>query len=175
MKTKFSIFLLIIAGTYLGCAGSTRIQRPNIQEQPLAPGDRVRVSAPKVNSKPFVGIIDALDADTLFLENQITLPLASVTKIEVSRGRKSKAGTGAGIGALVGAGTGAAMGFSDGDDPPLFSEGEPFLFSAEQKAGLGAIAGGGIGAIIGALIGANQKSDRWEEVPLEKVRAGNFQ
>ena len=80
---------------------------------------------------------------------------------------------GAGIGALVGAGFGAIIGFLSGDDPPLFG-GEPFLFSAEEKAVLGALAGGGIGAITGWRIGANNKSDRWEEVSLEKVRVRNL-
>ncbi len=64
MKTTFSIFVLVLSVTYLGCAAN--LKRPSIQEQPLAPGDRVRVSAPKVNSKPFVGIIYAMDSDTQF-------------------------------------------------------------------------------------------------------------
>ena len=185
MNTKFSIFLLVLSATYLGCAAN--LQRPNRQEQPLAPGDRLRVSVSEAQGKRFfVGSLVALDAYTLkiwinrcewdlarFLENQVALPLAFVTKVEVSRGKKSNSLIGAGIGALVGAGTGAIIGFSDGDDPPLFSE-EPFPFSAEQKAAILALMGGAIGAIIGAIIGANVESERWEEMPLEKVPMSNF-
>ncbi len=184
MKTSFSIFVLVLLATFLGCAAN--LQRPDIQEQPLAPSDRIRVSVSKVQGKRFfVGSLVALDADTLkiwinrcewdltrFLENQVSLPLASVTKVEVSRGKKSNGLIGAGIGALVGAGTGAVIGFSLGDDPPLF--GEPFPFSAERKAAILALLGGGIGAIIGALIGAKVESEYWEEVPLEKVRMSNL-
>jgi len=144
MKTKFSIFLLVLLTTFLGCAAN--LQRPSIQKQPLAPGDRIRVSVSDAQDKQFfVRPLVALDAYTLkiwinrcewdlarFLENQVALPLASVTKVEVSWGKKSNGFIGAGIGALVGAGTGAVIGFSFGDDPPLF--GEPFLFSAEEKA-----------------------------------------
>ena len=94
------------AATVIGCAAN--LKRPSIQEQPLARGDRIRVSTSKV----VVGTFDSLEADTLFLENQITLPLSSVTKLEVSRGKKRSAGRAVGfgfLGILGGALVGAAI------------------------------------------------------------------
>ena len=158
MKTSFSIFLLVLLAAFLGCAAN--LQRPSIQEQPLAPGDRLRVSYSNGVSKRFVGNLVALRADTLFLKNH-TVPLASsVTKVEVSRG---SAGTA--LGGLVGLGlggflTGAVIGG----------------IIAEEKvdcAGLGCLdvdfsglfLGGFVGAIVGAGVGIANSGERWEELP----------
>ncbi len=110
MKTSFSIFVLVLLATFLGCAAQTNLQRPNIQEQPLVPGDRVRVSysisgvgwktITGKRSKRIVAPLVALDADTLVLENQVALPHAWITKVEVSRGKKSNRLAGGLIGGL---------------------------------------------------------------------------
>jgi hypothetical protein len=64
------------------------------QEPPVALGDRVRVTAPTIDPDQLVGTLVALGADTCVLEveagaDPLTLPLASVTSFEVSRGRES--------------------------------------------------------------------------------------
>ncbi len=60
-------------------------------------------------------------------------------------------------GAGIGAGIGAAAGDPDDDLYPLA------IFA-------GAVIGGGSGLLIGSLVGASIKTDRWEAVPLERIR-----
>ena len=142
---QISIFLLVLLSNLFGlCQLICNVQTDRSSRWLPATAFVCRYRRP-MGKRFFVGSLVALDAYTLkiwinrcewdlarFLENQVALPLASVTKVEVSWGKKSNGFIGAGIGALVGAGTGAVIGFSFGDDPPLF--GEPFLFSAEEKA-----------------------------------------
>ena len=74
-------------------------------QEPLASGSRVRVTAPDCALRGQAATFRALRADTLVLETT-ECPLASVTRFDVSRGQKSRAG----IGILVGAGAGALGG-----------------------------------------------------------------
>ncbi len=158
MKTSFSIFLLVLLAAFLGCAAN--LQRPSIQEQPLAPGDRLRVSYSNGVSKRFVGNLVALRADTLFLKNH-TVPLASsVTKVEVSLG---SAGTA--LGGLVGLGLigflgGAFIGgiIADATDDCADLDCLPVDFS-------GLFLGGFVGGILGAGVGIANSGERWEELP----------
>ena len=150
------------------------------QEQPpVRPGDRVRVThecRTTVRQDPLgkthtrcrkdKGTLAAATADSIVLGvdergTQLTLPVASVTRLEVSRGRKSRVALGAGIGALTGAATlaviGANLNVCDGG-----YEGA----CAGVGAGVGAVGG----ALVGLVIGAVTKTDRWEEVPLDQLR-----
>ena len=158
MKTSFSIFLLVLLAAFLGCAAN--LQHPSIQEQPLAPGDRLRVSYSNGVSKRFVGNLVALRADTLFLKNH-TVPLASsVTKVEVSRG---SAGTA--HGGLVGLGlggflTGAVIGGIIAEEKVDCAG--PGCLDVDFS---GLFLGGFVGAIVGAGIGIANSGERWEELP----------
>src|SRR5437879_1401649 len=80
---------------------------------PLKPGDRIRVTAPRLSLGPLVGTVAAFHADSPMVQ-RVTgtwlLSLASLTRLEMSQGRRSHAGLGAGIGLLAGAGVGAAIG-----------------------------------------------------------------
>jgi MFS family permease len=109
-----------------------------------------------------VATLEAWRGDTLVLARPWTyeLPLASVTRLEVSRGRKSHTLIGLGIGFIGGAAIGGlvATGFDEGGG----DWGNYFLVGAA----IGGAAFGAIGAGIGALV----KSDRWEEVPLDQLR-----
>jgi hypothetical protein len=134
---------------------------------PVQPGDRVRVTALGCGLRRFETTVEALRGDALVLpgdpsrsSNPINnCPFASVTRLEVPRGRKSHVLPGLGLGYLVGAVVGAAV--SD-CEPSSSTQG---ICEAVPIA-LGASAGLVIGAIFGALI----KTDRWEEVPLDKLR-----
>ena len=138
-------------------------------QEPLASGARVRVTAPDCALRGQAATFRAIRADTLVLETT-ECPLASVTRLDMSRGQKSHA-RGAVVGFLTGALAGAVIGFSLGDDPPFLSrEGEPFPFSAGNKAAIGFLLGGGVGAIIGAQIGKAVHGEQWEEIPLERLR-----
>jgi hypothetical protein len=138
------------------------------QEPPVAPGDRVRVTAPTIDPDMFVGTLVALGADTCLLEVEgraapMTLPLASVTSLEVWRERESKLAQGATLGLLIGGFAGGVFGYAvcSGD-------------KCEADVGTAVAAFGGIGAgaglLLGAAIGAASGRDRWEVVDLESVR-----
>ncbi len=95
----------------------------------------------------------------------LLVPVASINRLEGSRGRKSNSAEGAGIGLLVGAATGAIIGLASGDDEPGF-----ITWTAEQKAGVGAVLLGGVGGVIGLIAGATITTDRWNEVPVDRLR-----
>ena len=145
----------------------------------LLPGNRVRVTAPQFFQKikiskssrkmaRVVGTVMAANADTLFLkvDNQyepmiISVPFASLKGLWVSRGKKSKIGSGAGIGFLVGAIAGAAIFYNTGEEDNDFPQ---------ENAALTAVK---IGILIGACIGSRMRGDSWEEVPLNRALKAN--
>ena len=170
---------LIVVKKVFFCILAVVISRPLFAQEAaslelLMPGDRVRISAPEFfqkmeisqparKIKSVVGTVMAANPDTLFLkvDNQhepmiISVPFASLKRLEVKRGKKSKIGSGAGVGFLVGAITGAAI-FYNADE-----EGNDF---SPENAALAAVK---LGILIGAGIGLNMRSDRWEEVPLKR-------
>ena len=68
---------------------------------PVTVGDRVRVTAPDIDLNRYDGTIRVIGRNALTVD---TLPIAleSVTRLDIHRGRKSKSGTGALIGAGIG-------------------------------------------------------------------------
>ena len=98
-------------------------------------------------------------------------PWPSITRLEVTRGRKSHGGPGAAFGALIGIPLGAVVGLA------IYQECVPhgpfgclFDWGPEYSALGGALVGGLGGVVVGALIGATIETDRWEEVPLDQLR-----
>ncbi len=110
-----------------------------------------------------------MDADSLVMRpeyggpSRLVIPLASLTRFEVHRGGKSHVGAGAGYGALAGAviGVGSAAILCSSDDCDEYT-GAVYLV----LGGGGAVAGLLIGSIVGALI----TTERWEEIPLDRLR-----
>ncbi len=144
------------------------------QDAPVAPGARVRVSAPSIVNKRLVGTVVALKVDTLVVDAKgrrgpLALPLAFVTGLEVSRGRKSNVGKGAGLGFLAGAFGGAILGLVTYEECTGFCPVDP---GAGGTALILAVVLGGVGAGLGAVIGAVIPSERWETVPLDRIRVG---
>ncbi len=141
---------------------------------PVAPGDRVRIAAPEIVNDRVVGTVVALKPDTLAVnvenrDSPLALPLASLTKLEVSQGQKSRTLKGAGIGFLVGGAAGLATaalacaiaGDCDADDP----------YTGLVYAVFGVL-GAGVGTLTGAIIGSTIKVDRWDTVQLDQLRVG---
>jgi hypothetical protein len=133
---------------------------------PLKPGDRIRATAPTLSPSPLVGTVVAFEANSLMVKRGTgtrRLSLASLTRLEMSQGRRSHAALGAGIGLLVGAGVGAVIGSGcKAIIVPVSSEGGCIA--------VGAAAIGGAGALVGAVTGALVRTERWAEVPLDRLR-----
>ena len=165
------------------------------EELPVAPGDRVRAAAPNIvrelmterqrrsllGPPPIYGSVVGIRADTLVVKIQgsdapTAFPVSSLTKLEVSRGKKSNAGRGALVGGTVFAALALGLGIADmGRECPPPEPGNPFSgFWCEETEIRHVVAAtlvcGGLGAGLGALIGWAGKSDRWEEVPLDGLR-----
>ena len=83
------------------------------------------------------------------------------------RGRKSNAATGAGIGLVVGMVTGAVLGYASFEECVSFCIGS--VTGREELAIVGAVLLGLGGIVVGAVTGAFIKTDRWEEVPLDRL------
>ena len=148
---------------------------------PVAPGDRVRVSAPSIYRGELVGTVSALRSDSLVLKGEsptgqphalldedatLAIALSSITAMEVSRQRSAMWAT-AGIGALLGAVAGAAIGAAvTEEDCTGFGE----ICSKELSAIAGAVPGALLGFGIGAAIGSGIRSQSWETVPLDRIR-----
>jgi hypothetical protein len=134
---------------------------------PLEPGQRVRVTAPSLGLDGHEERFSGVRGDTLVLTSMRCL-VADVERLDVHAGRRSRAVTGGLIGAAAGVLIGIPVGVAeqssyecDPDNalapciPPLPTI--PIMF-------------GVIGGALGALTGAFIKTDRWEEVPLDRLR-----
>lgn len=143
------------------------------QNPPVAPGDRVRVSAPSIGIERLVATVLVLKPDTVVVRNRepLALPIASLTKLDVSRDRKSRARFGMIIGFWVGAAAGAVIaGSLENTEDSEFPDVNP-----DETVGAllgGALLGGLAGAGLGALVGSTIKTDRWEPVPIDRLRVG---
>lgn len=103
-------------------------------------------------------------------DSTLSYGLDAVTRLEVSEGYRSHWLVGAGVGFVAGAGitflvvNGGSTSICDrSDNQDAASSGECIGLVA-----LGGVAGAGVGAIIGSLI----RTERWQDVPVERVRVG---
>jgi len=140
----------------------------------IVAGERVRISVssfikdqtPYQSQEKFTGVVVAFHNDTLVLNiegdcDSVAIPFRSIEKIEVSRGRKSNWLTGLVIGSIGGALTLGLIATQEAG-------------KESQTAGTyfleGAAVGGLVFGVVGTGVGAFIKTERWEEVPLEKIR-----
>ncbi len=150
-------------------------------QMPVRPGAQVRVTGhffcQPFNSncvrglpQRYVGTFVRWEADTLVVQSNgdtLSVPAGLVTRLDVSRGRKNYAELGGGIGLGLGSLAGAFIGYASyGDKSPGIGD----VSSPELYALGGALAGGLVGCGVGALIGALIRTDRWQEVPLDRLR-----
>jgi hypothetical protein len=164
--------LLIPTLLTLACTAPAAAQAAAPASSHVRPGAEVRVASPTASGR---FVVHELDSEILTLRDSsgaaLRVPLASVTMLSVSHGRRSAgAGAlrGAGLGFAGGAVSGIILGFVAGDDPPQ----QWFAFTAEEKAlAYGLLLGGGSG-LVGMVVGLASPGEQWESVPLERVRAG---
>lgn len=149
----------------------------------LQPGTRVRLTVPcELKGQPTPeenrprcrseGNLLLLQADSLTLaaaEATTSYGVNTITRVEVSRGLRTHRLTGAGVGFLVGGGVAFAL-LNTGGSTSLCdrSANQDAMGSAEciGLAALGGAAGAGLGAIIGGFV----RTERWQDVPLERLR-----
>lgn len=141
---------------------------------PLVPETRVRVILPSAKptafgigrAQPLVGTVASMRGDTLVLRRDRTpttavVPLASVARIEVSRGVEPR-----GISLLKGAATGALDGMLVAPLAYLPRDCEGMACFAETAA-----ISAGIGALAGGILGVASPRERWLPIALA-VRVG---
>jgi hypothetical protein len=154
--TATAVWFAIFTGLVMASASSA--QTPSAT---LRVGDRVRLTAPTLDSSPIVGRILRSDGTQLTVDiakksespAERTIDWNSLSHIERSQGYKSRVGTGVLIGvafgALVGLG-GAMAGAQDAEA----------LITAP-------LALAGVGMIAGAAVGAAASGERWSAIPLD--------
>ena len=135
-------------------------------QEPLVSGSRVRVTAPDCALRGQAATFRTLRVDTLVLETT-QCPIASVTRLDVSIGRKSHIPLGAGIGFAAGA-LGAIV-YCSTAKYEFSDEGKCVLFD-DDTTPFQALIFGAAGGIVGGFVGYLIKTDRWEEVPIEQLR-----
>lgn len=129
---------------------------------PLQPGQRVRITAPELGLKRQKAVLDEHRGDRLLLtaDSTSSIPVASITGLEVHRGTRGHPWRGAGIGFLVGAIAGGAATYAWCAN--TYDCNPPIAWAAAGIFGAG-------GALLGAGIGALARTDKWEAVPVEHV------
>jgi hypothetical protein len=138
---------------------------------PLQPGQRVRVRSTVAHAPVLTGAVESIGRDTLIVRREdgaaagvaTAIPFSGIAQLQVSQGRHSRWVRGMLIGAGVGAVAGAIIGAATYDE-------DDWLFSTGENAVLGALLFTPIGALTGAVIGLQVKTERWEGVPLDRVR-----
>jgi hypothetical protein len=141
-------------------------------------GQRIRVLAADVTPERwFVGDLLAYDGDSLRLQVAgralpVSVARRSITRMEVSRGKKRAvldgASIGSGLGVIVGALTQVGKPPGRTCDAWLSS-----LCALDREAHVvqAGLIGGAVGGLLGAALGYAVRTERWEGLPVGRVRA----
>jgi hypothetical protein len=127
---------------------------------PLTTGTRVRVTTREAGAERVrVGPLRTFDGQNLTLSTEggpshVSLPRTSITRIEVSRGRRGHAASGALLGAVLGLAVVALKDVGCGEDCTREGASTGFILAA---VGGGTLLGGGVGMAV--------RSERWESLP----------
>lgn len=128
------------------------------QESEFPAGTRIRIHASGA-TVPLTGTVAWRDATHLAVRrvsgDTAVVAMSALTRVDVSRGRRSNVLRGARAGALVGAGAGLILGLAAMGD-----EGSYFDYGAEVIP-LSILGGGFLGGSVGLLIGALTTSEQW--------------
>lgn len=157
--------------SFLLLYASFSFSRVHAQTEGVKEGDRIRVTAPTVESGKIKGTVSSFTSEMLMVsvkDTTLFIPNISIRKLEISTGQKRNTGKGAIIGAVSG---GLILGIVSVATNKPCREGDWCFFemSDGEAFGFGALAGALGGAANGAIIGTFIKTDRWKEVPLNIV------
>ena len=137
--------------------------RPQLQAQAFPDsGARVRIASPQLPGGRTVGLVERLTGDTIVVAGQ-AIGRATITRLDLSSGRRSQWRKGMGIGAAAGLAIGAVVGVIgcqgyDVDGLPLIC------------AGVLGGAGGVLGLGIGGLLGSTTQGEAWSRIPMATIR-----
>ena len=130
----------------------------------VQPGVKVRIRAPSAVGGQVQGFVATRSRDSLSLSTGqgplVSLPLAAITSVEVSRGKSRTDGAKRGL--LWGVPIGVLVMMADAPTDESRCTSEPCTddLSDAQRLAIGVIGGGGGGAGIGALVGR----ERWQRL-----------
>ncbi len=135
-----------------------------VAQEAIQPGARVRVTAAGV-LRPVTGTIFSVDSASITLRDAEgragqVIRFESVQMMEVARGSRSHAGTGALIGTLVGGAFGVYLLIGLSDPGTTARTRDVALFIAVTSAA---------GAALGGIVGLAIRSPRWEETSVPRV------
>jgi len=138
------------------------------QEMSVKPGTRIRITELQAGAQPRSGIVVAAVADTVVLKLDnggatVAFHKATLSRLELSRGRKTNTARGSMIGRIVGVTAGVMAGLVTCD-----CSGDAAWTAVSVTGGI--IAGGFGGAAIGGLIGSVYTTERWSELPVDRWR-----
>lgn len=130
----------------------------------LLAGTRVRLTW-REQGRTLAGELRALRGDTLVVydpvrSHEVTPLVGELRSLEVASGRRTAARAGAMVGGVLGVVAGVALASGTSQDNAFFDNG-PFLI------GMGVASAG---AVLGALVGSGMVTERWEPLPLERLR-----
>jgi len=168
MKPRCLALFLAVLGT--GAPVALAQTAPAPPPLKLPPGIRVRVWTYSLPGERIEGTLRSADSgavrlvpksDQPLLAEEMTLPAADVTRMDVALGKKRHWWQGA----VIGAALGLAMAFTDDVDPVLCEVNENVLCSRGEALAVYGLTSTALGAGIGALI----KTDRWTPVALDTL------
>ena len=170
MRTVIVLLTMIALVPRAGVAQAPR--------QTFAVGTRLRISAPALGDDPRLARVVASSSDTLVVrpadarDFTVTVPLAEVTRIEVSTGHRPRKKRFALIGLAAGSAVGALVGAASYNNPCVD---EPAICAGWihetrlSNAWGGAFGGGALGAIGGAILGQLRQGETWTALPLTRT------
>ncbi len=140
------------------------------EEETLVRGARVRLTSASSSGARLQGTVESVDDTTLTIINDdhqmVKVSRAQLTKVEMAWGRKGRARNGLLIGGLVGLAAGVLVAATP---DALCTKFDCAPLTTGEKVGL-ALGATAVYGAMGAGIGALVKTDRWVEVPPDKIR-----
>lgn len=125
-------------------------------------GARVRIASPQLAGGRTVGLVERVTGDTIVVAGR-AIGRATITRMDLSVGRRSQWRKGMGIGGAAGLAIGAIVGVVGCQGYEV--DGLPLIC-----AGILGGAGGALGLGIGGLLGSATQGEAWSQIPLAAIR-----
>ena len=156
---------LLVSLSLVCLAQNAEAQNRTSGTVPIAPGSRVRVTAPTLVAPLVANFLEQRGDSLVFIEDGRgkglwSLAISQIQRLETAAGESGRNKKPIAKGAAIGAGVGLAIGV-------LFAAvAEPSDSTKDYSVFLTGAAGAAAGAGIGAYFGSRVKTERWVNVPL---------